>query len=184
MESLIKRYNDYTKESQGDPNTIFGLYESNFGKKLTPVTITPLEEIFNGKDLKYLKHYEETSPKGECHFNAARAAETISLSNWDVTFCEGWYGEHLFEHCWNKVANKKNGEFYYIDFTLGPGEALLLNEWDKKDIITLFNIKHCAFVPFREVYWFNDVKHKGLKRIREKYYPFLFKKEGDESSHL
>lgn len=118
------------------------------------IKIESFLDFMEGEDLDLAKHIKSISERGQCHYNAGQAVLHKNLfKDWDITFCEGLYmgvfGTPI-EHCWNKVTSRVDGTFHYIDFTLGAGEALLLEEWDSNEIVELFNAAKNAFVPFRD----------------------------------
>lgn len=143
-------------------------YEKYSINKFKEIKITDYRDILRGNDLETAKRVDAFSVRGSCHFNAGKVAQAQPFDDWDVSFCEGLYGKFDLPHCWNKLTNKKSGEEYYVDFTIGKGDALLLNEWDNKDIIKLFNVTRNAFVPFRD--FLEWTENKRAKAILNKYY--------------
>ena len=152
-------------------------YEGFSIAKFKEIKITDFEDFLDGEDLNEAKSICSVCKRGSCHFNAAMVVFHNPFKNWDVTFCEGLYGKFSIVHCWNKMVNKKDGRTFYVDFTIGAGEALLLNEWDNKDIIDLFDSTENAFVPFAEFQLW--MENKKAVKILSKYFklpekPFNF----------
>lgn len=149
--------------------TILEYYENNTGKVAKEVKVSAIEDVFSGEDLEIAKRVRQKSEPGSCHYNAGMAMSPFNKEKYEVTFCEGIYAG-LFPHCWNKVKNLETGKEYYVDFTLGSsGHYQLLEEWGK-DIISLFNARRQAFVPFENGVWMTS-KNKRARSILLKHYP-------------
>lgn len=147
------------------------LYTKTLGTNWVPVKVEKIEDVFKGKDLDTaLELKEEYCTPQNCHYNSGAIAMFSNMfKEYDVTFCEGLYGDCYINHCWNCATNKITGEKHYIDFTLGEGEAILLNEWETDDIVNLFDSCENAFIPHRDmVYW--RYKNDTTKEIFSKYF--------------
>lgn len=134
-----------------------------------PIRIEKIENVLEGKNLEKALRFKENfcTPKN-CHYNSGMST-MWDYEGYDLSFCEGIADG--IDHCWTCLTNKETGEKRYIDFTLDREcNAYLFNEWDKDDIMQLFDTCKYAFIPYREMYMYID-KNKKTRRLYKKYYP-------------
>jgi hypothetical protein len=149
-------------------------YKKHCKNSFTKIKIENFLDFMEGEDLELAKHIKSICERGQCHWNAGQAVLHKNLfKDWDITFCEGLYLGIMgapIEHCWNKVTSRANGETHYIDFTIGAGEALLLEEWYNDEIIELFDSAKNAFVPFKDYWDYLDIPK--ARKILSRHYIF------------